>query len=467
VGITIEHQQHLFQPFSQADASTSRRFGGTGLGLAISRHLVRMMGGEIGLQSTPGRGSRFFFSARLGLQEDHANGLAAIPLSGVRTLVVDDNECARELLLNMTRSLGMRSMAVADGEAAIRAAAQADAADQPFELLLLDWKMPGMDGIECARRLAQDVRRHPLPTVLMMTAFSRDDVLRRLATEKLSVAGTLSKPVTPSTLLDSCLAALNRPRQRASRGALREEAFNSQVASLAGARVLVVEDNAFNQELARDLLSRAAIDVLVAGDGREALEFLSRERFDAVLMDCQMPVMDGFAATRALRERPEWRDLPVIAMTANAMVGDREKVIASGMNDHIAKPINVEQMFAVLAALRNDERIYRRLLAGFLESRADFAPRFRATLLGGDPAGAQRMAHDLKGVAATAGAMAVSRAAAVLEAACAHGAAASQVEPLVELVVCQLEPVMAGLRALMAAPSASASPHTETHADPG
>jgi CheY-like chemotaxis protein len=190
---------------------------------------------------------------------------------------------------------------------------------------------------------------HPPRTVLMLTAFCREEMTRGLAAEQLTVAATLIKPVTPSTLLDASLQAMGQPRQHALRGELREEALQSNRAVLAGARVLLVEDNPINQELARDLLSRAQILVEVASDGREAIDMLSRERFDAVLMDCQMPVMDGYAATRELRGRPEWRDLPVIAMTANAMVGDREKALAAGMNDHIAKPINVSDMFATLA----------------------------------------------------------------------------------------------------------------------
>ena len=225
IGITAEQLTRLFKPFSQADSSTSRRFGGTGLGLAISHHLVRMMGGGLGVDSEPGRGSRFHFSARFGV--------------------------ARERLVEDTLASGAR----------LRGA-----------------------------RVTHTLRRD-----------------------------------------------------------LREETLHGNRASLAGARILLVEDNPINQELARDLLSDADITVRVANDGREALEMLSRESFDGVLMDCQMPVMDGYAATRALRAQPQWQTLPVIAMTANAMVGDREKVLAVGMNDHIAKPINVTEMFATLA----------------------------------------------------------------------------------------------------------------------
>jgi len=352
IGMTPEEQLRLFKPFSQADSSTSRRFGGTGLGLAISHHLVRMMDGELDVDSDPGRGSRFHFSASFGIgleraADDVASSVGG--LHGARVLVVDDNDAAREVMVHMADSLGLRASAANGGHEAIQAVVAADERDEPFDLLLLDWKMPGMNGVDCAKQLARMPLAHPPPTVLMLTAFSRDEMARRLAAEQLTVAATLTKPVTPSTLLDASLQAIGQPRQHALRGELREEALQSNRAALAGTHVLLVEDNPFNQELARDLLGRAQIVVQVANNGREAIDMLARERFDAVLMDCQMPTMDGYAATRELRGDPKWRDLPIIAMTANAMVGDREKVLAAGMNDHIAKPINVTEMFATLA----------------------------------------------------------------------------------------------------------------------
>jgi len=351
IGITPEQQQRLFKPFSQADSSTSRQFGGTGLGLAISHHLVRMMDGELGVDSTPGRGSRFHFSTSFGIGP--ARSVEAAPgetdLRGARVLVVDDNDAAREVLVHMAASLGLRASAVNGGHEAIQAVVAADARDEPFNLLLLDWKMPGMNGVACAKQLTRMALAYPPPTVLMLTAFSRDEMARGLAAAQVSVAATLTKPVTPSTLFDASLQAIGRPRQHAPRKELREEALQSHLAALAGAHVLLVEDNPINQELAHELLSRVQIVVQVAENGREAIDMLSRERFDAVLMDCQMPVMDGYAATRELRQHAQWRDLPVIAMTANAMVGDRERVLAAGMNDHISKPINRAEMFATLA----------------------------------------------------------------------------------------------------------------------
>ncbi|HKX40432.1 MAG TPA: response regulator [Burkholderiaceae bacterium] len=475
IGIKPEEQRRLFKPFSQADSSTSRRFGGTGLGLAISHHLVRMMGGELGVDSAPGRGSRFHFSASFGLgPEGAANDKASSDsqVRGARVLVVDDNDAAREVLVHMAGSLGLRASAANGGREAIQAVATADARDEPFELLLLDWKMPGMNGVDCAKQLARMPLAHPPPTVLMLTAFSRDEMARILAAEQLSVAATLTKPVTPSTLLDASLQAIGQPRQHALRGDLREEELQINRAALAGARVLLVEDNPFNQELARDLLGKAQIVVRVANNGREAIDMLAHERFDAVLMDCQMPVMDGYTATRELRADPKWCDLPIIAMTANAMVGDREKVLAAGMNDHIAKPINVIEMFATLArwvrpgvavaspgfpgieraaalaGMMGDEELYRRLLGRFRDREAGFAARFGAAWSARDMPTATRLAHDLKSASGTLGATAVREAAGALEHACSSGADAADIDALLAAVVEHLDPVIAGLRSL-------------------
>jgi PAS domain S-box-containing protein len=488
IGIPPGQQQRLFQPFVQADTSTSRRFGGTGLGLAICRHLVRMMGGEISLDSTPGLGSRFSFNARFEICGDEPAEPAGPRehVHGRRVLVVDDNECARLSLVKTAAAFGLRPTAVADGEAAIAIVVAADTADQPFELLLLDWRMPQLDGIGCAQRLACTSLRHPPPTVLMLTAFSRDEVARRLVAEQVTVAATLTKPVTPSALLDACLAALvpTRSRPRVARSDRREEALLQHRAALAGARVLLVEDNAINQELACDLLRRVGVLTEIAADGREALAMLERGHFDAVLMDCQMPVMDGYEATRALRADARWRELPVIAMTANAMVGDRERVLAAGMNDHVAKPIKVDELFATLvrwvrreplpkprtndgapaagagwpvlpgidgaiplaAGIDPAEPLYARLLDLFLQQQASFAERFSAACAGADMVSARLIAHDLKSLAATLGAQRLRAAADALEQACSNGASPAVVDALLKLSTVELDPLLAALR---------------------
>ncbi|WP_157281476.1 response regulator [Pelomonas sp. Root1237] len=482
IGMSPEQLQRLFQPFTQADASTSRRYGGTGLGLAISRHLVKLMGGELTVESELGRGSRLHFELHFGLQPGAADAAMDTSLRGTRVLVVDDNAAARELLATMCGTLGLQVDTAAGGEEALHRVMQADAGDAPFQLLLLDWKMPGMDGVACAQALAEQTElRHPAPLVMLATAFSREEVRQRLAEHKLRAGALLTKPVTPSTLLDACAAALGRSLAVPTRNARREEAQLDHRKALAGAHVLLVEDNAINQELAVDLLSRAGIVVSVAGNGEEALRKLASERFDAVLMDCQMPVMDGYAATRALRQQPALQALPVIAMTANAMVGDREAVIAAGMNDHIAKPIKVDEMFATLAkwvkpsglvVVGNDSSadalqalngidahcglanvggngvLYRRVLSMFRDREADFAQRFNAARRAGDADAAMRAAHDLKGLSGTLGMHAVQAAAAALERGCLHGARDAEVDAMVHDVASHLDKVVDELRAV-------------------
>ncbi|KQY86854.1 hypothetical protein ASD35_18965 [Pelomonas sp. Root1444] len=473
IGLSPEACKRLFQPFTQADASTSRRFGGTGLGLAICRHLVERMGGTIGVDSEPRRGSCFNFTLPFSLQPGLQPAAQPTELRGTRLLIVDDHPAARELLSTLVASLGLNAEMAADGEAALAAVASADAADRPFRLVLLDWRMPGMDGIECLARLTQGSSgRHAPPTVLMVTAFGREQAERQLQARGLQVAALLPKPVTPSALLDACITALGQRATLPRRSEQRLELLQARQASLGGARVLLVEDNAINQELACSLLERAGVVVTVAANGREALAALDRDSFDAVLMDCQMPVMDGYEATRALRQRPALQGLPVIAMTANAMAGDREKVLAVGMNDHVAKPFQVDELFATLArwvgakpgrpaglvampseldtragleAVNGNEMLYRRLLGMFREREADFETRVREACARGDGAGALRCAHDLKSVAGTLGMPALQQAAGALEAACGQGADAAAIEPLLADVSRQLAVLMHAL----------------------
>jgi CheY-like chemotaxis protein len=343
-----------------------------------------------------------------------------------------------------------------------------------------------MDGVACAQALAERTDlRHPAPLVMLATAFSREEVRQRLVERKLRAGALLTKPVTPSALLDACAAALGRALAVPTRSARREEAQLDHRKALAGAHVLLVEDNVINQEVAVDLLSRAGMIVSVAGNGEEALRKLAVERFDAVLMDCQMPVMDGYAATRALRQQPSLKDLPVIAMTANAMVGDREAVIEAGMNDHVAKPIKVDEMFATLARwikpgvpvvvggdsgadvlralngvdthcglanLGGNGVLYRRALSLFRRQEADFAQRFSAARLAGDLDAATRAAHDLKGLAGTLGMHAVQEAAAALERGCLEGAGDAEVQAMVGEVSSHLGEVVDALGAIEAAP---------------
>ena len=480
IGISTEQRERMFQAFSQGDPSTSRRHGGTGLGLAICHHLVLLMGGTIGVESTPGLGSYFTFEARFGLQSSRPPSPSLGALSGLRVLVVDDNAAARVAIVEMSRALGLVAEAAASGEDALRAVALAAESGQRYELVLVDWTMEGTDGVECVRRLLNS-HPEPTPTVLMLTAFNREDALEQVAAHRLAVSGVLTKPVTPSALVDACAMALGLSSPQGTRHTLRDSTLQGHKGSLRGARILLVEDNAINQELAVELLSDAGIEVTVANNGRDALDLLERHRFDGVLMDCQMPVMDGYEATRALRQQPHLRGLPVIAMTANALVGDRDKVLAAGMDDHIPKPIKVEELFSTLArwvrpagattaapvvhtdslaqlagidvdvgraVTGGNDTLYRHLLGKFADEQRDFAVRFRAAYSSGDMITAMRMLHDLKGVAGTLGAGGVRRSAVALEDSLADGADARIVDELIEGVARALGAVDAGLRSL-------------------
>jgi len=343
-----------------------------------------------------------------------------------------------------------------------------------------------MDGAECARALsARQQPRYPMPRLVVLTPFSREEIQRSADEAGVAMGALLTKPVTPSALLDACKAALGLAQPAPTRSAQRDDSMLSHLGALAGARILLVEDNAINQELATDLLGRAGIDVSVASNGQEALDMLARQQFDGVLMDCQMPVMDGYAATRALRKQPQWRDLPVIAMTANAMVGDRDEAIAAGMNDHIAKPIQVQDMFATLArwvrpavpapvdppppdeadewpgadlpalpgvdfraglaSVLGDQALYLRLLGKFRDHERNFLARFTGTRAAGDARAAMRFAHDLKSAAGALGMPAIQQAAEALEIACVKGATETEIAALAQQVAGMLDPVVAGL----------------------
>jgi signal transduction histidine kinase/DNA-binding response OmpR family regulator/HPt (histidine-containing phosphotransfer) domain-containing protein len=509
IGMTPEQCARLFQSFSQADSSTTRKYGGTGLGLAISKSLVERMNGRIWVHSTPGQGSVFHFSARFGLQREPMarRVFSAEALSGVRALVVDDNASAREILSTMARTLGLQVDVAQDGAQALARVAQADETDQPYGLVLMDWKMPGMDGVQTVQALQQQQGLARVPAVIMVTAYGRDEALMSAEQSGVALKAVLTKPASAARLLEAIGQALGQgvPKEPGAAGPVSAAdadhkpehlSHSDAIAQLRGARVLLVEDNDMNQELALDLLGQHGIEAVLAVNGQQALDILEREaRFDGVLMDCQMPVMDGYTATRAIRQNPAFKDLPIIAMTANAMVGDRQKVLDAGMWDHIAKPINVAEMFttmarwirpvahpgaaeagagaAGLAALAAPDaaadalpdlpgidtraglatagynaKLYRRMLLKFRNGQGPFVQLFAQARLDADPSAPERCAHTLKGTAATIGAVAVQRAAAELERACRDGAPATQVQALLEQTLAALAPVIDGLRAL-------------------
>ncbi len=347
VGIPADKLDAMFQPFTQADHSTARQYGGTGLGLAISKQLIELMGSRIAVQSQPGFGSTFEFTIRLGLPavERRLWWAGSLPVAG-RLLIVDDNASARQVLVSIACQLGFDVEEADSGERALLQAATADARNRRFDMVLLDWRMPGMDALECVRRLSYEVANPPC--VLMVTSFGRDEVLDRVRQLRLNLGAVLTKPVTPSSFIEAYNTALvgsAPPPVRTPQGPSSRQIYQDL---LIGRRVLLAEDDPVNLELANALLERVGITVVVARDGGEVLARLEESQVDGILMDCQMPGIDGFTATRLLRQDPRWLTLPVIAMTANTMAGDREAVLDAGMNDHIAKPIDFELFYRTL-----------------------------------------------------------------------------------------------------------------------
>ena len=356
-GIEPEALGRLFDSFTQADDSTTRKYGGTGLGLAISRQLSELMGGRIWAESELGCGSEFHFVLPLEPVDTARIASDAIEeLRNARALVVDDNATARMVHTEMLSHMGLRCEAVDSGAAALEELTAAAAGDDPYRLVLLDWNMPGLDGIETALRIHSDLESSLPLSLLMVTAYHYGEVLE--PAEEAGIHRVLSKPLTESSLHDALVDAMfggeggddmagGGPGARRSVGE-RREADDIDVARLRGARVLLVEDNLLNQQVASELLAAVGIESEIAGNGREALEILERQRYDVVLMDIQMPEMDGLTATRKLRADPRHATLPIVAMTAHAMESDREQSLRAGMNDHITKPIDPQELYRML-----------------------------------------------------------------------------------------------------------------------
>ena len=350
VGMDEAARERIFNPFSQADSSTTRRYGGTGLGLAIAKRLVEMMLGRIGVTSEPGRGSLFWIEIPLIKQDAHARTVIDVAerLQGLRVLVVDDNETNREILEHQLRGWSMHQTGVDGGAAALREIELAAQSGVPFDLAILDLQMPEMDGFELARRIKADSRFHAMPLLMLSSVSVGSDHPQRRAAP---IDYYLTKPVRQSDLYDAISTAMSLGRVQAPDPPAAPASRGIQ-AKLSG-RVLVVEDNPVNQQVAAAMLESLGVSFRVAANGTQAIERISLEPFDLVLMDCQMPEMDGFEATAEIRNRQRQgslrRGLPVIALTANAIEGDRERCLAAGMNDYLSKPFTREQLAAVLA----------------------------------------------------------------------------------------------------------------------
>ncbi|MDF3124636.1 response regulator [Rheinheimera sp. 1928-s] len=452
IGMTPEQQARLFQSFSQADSSTTRKYGGTGLGLAICKTLTELMQGEIWVQSSAGQGSTFHFTARLGVVAQYQVELV-VPetLSGLKVLVADDNDTARDILAGLLRQQGFDVTTTNSGEQSLTLLHEA-AQQQPFQLLCIDWNMPELDGLATIARLEQQPLRHR-PKIMLVTAYGTDEAQQAAA--DLNIHSYLAKPFTRDSLLQAVLHACGHSSDVRHKENGVTAKVQAAIRQLRGGRILLAEDNALNQELAMELLTSNGLLVTLAEDGQQVLNLLQQHHFDAVLMDCQMPVMDGYAATAVIRQLEQFKQLPIIAMTANVMAADIEKALDAGMNAHIAKPINVNEMFLVmakwikvahsqpevmptseqtnqlqlpelagidteagLAVSQHNQALYLKLLKRFADSNQDFSQQFQQALQDPDPEAASRCAHSLRGSAGNIGAKAVQFAAQALELAC-------------------------------------------------
>ena len=501
IGLSEEQKKRLFTAFSQADTSTTRQYGGTGLGLAISKQLATMMGGEVGVDSAPGVGSTFWFTARLGIS--HTPRRELLPeaeLRGRRVLVVDDNDNARQVMNQMLRSMSFAVDVVSSGREAVAAVEQADRDNAPYELVFMDWHMPAMNGVDACRRIKDLALAEP-PHLMLVTAYGREEVFHQA--EDAGIRDVLIKPLNASTLFEAAMRAL----QGSAGGDLRQAAELTStalqsLAAIAGARILLVEDNEINQEVALDLLRHARLEVDLAENGQVALDRLQANDYALVLMDMQMPVMDGVEATRQLRRLPGLAALPVVAMTANAQAADRQRCQEAGMNDFIPKPIEPELLWQTLlkwiaprhaaAAADSDSDMataavstapaapaldlgvaaidpgpaLRRMLGNtelyfatvrkFCRLQENTGQTMVAALDAGDWVTAQRQAHTLKSVAASIGAGRLAEQAAALEKALAERLPRADADRHIGAIDGQLRELIAALRdKLPAAPEAA------------
>ncbi|WP_016957544.1 response regulator [Catenovulum agarivorans] len=346
IGLTPEQKNKLFQSFQQADMSTSRKYGGTGLGLAISKQLAQLMEGDVGVESEYEKGSTFWFTAWLDKSKRHFKSLIPeFSLQNLRVLVVDDNDVARNVIESLLVNMMFKVDQADSGEQALKMIKQAEQDNDAYAVVLLDWCMPKLDGIETAQGIHALQLQSP-PQLIMVTAYAREEIVQQA--QAAGIKETLLKPINPSGLFNVLMRILGGHYQEDNQHSSDDWDLNAKLDLIRGASVLVAEDNELNQEVAIGLLEDAGFVVTIANDGKEALALLAEHKFDVVLMDMQMPVMDGLTATQEIRKIEKYNMLPVIAMTANAMQQDKERCTAAGMNGHIAKPIDPEELYKTL-----------------------------------------------------------------------------------------------------------------------
>ena len=431
IGIEPQRAASLFAPFVQADSSTTRRHGGTGLGLAISKHLVEIMGGHMGVESEPGKGSKFWFSVTLEKWFAPISPAldAAAGLRSMKALVVDDNATNLSLVSSLLESWGCRCGRAMDADAALAALREAAGAGDPFRFALLDLSLPGIGGAELGRLIAADPRLHRTALLSMVPLGQRS-----LASP--AFAGCVSKPVLESRLRATLLQALAQDKARRAPAAAPAAAPPEDAGRIGRAKILVAEDNPTNREVAVAILEKLGYDAHAVTNGAEAVAELQHTRYDLVLMDCEMPEMDGYEATRYIRAHEPHRHIPIVAVTAEAMLGDREKCMQAGMNDYVAKPVPPEVLARVIAnclrasrepgpaafdesemlqRLMGDRELASKVIGGFLKAVPRQLLTLQKRLEEGDAGGIRLQAHALKGAAASVSAEALCAAATELE----------------------------------------------------
>ncbi len=346
IGIDPERVEHLFDPFVQADSSISRKHGGTGLGLSISRQIVELMGGTLKVISEPGRGSTFSFKINFEKQQGASQRLYNLEpdLRKMRVLLVDDNPVAQKIMLEMLESFSFQvdvaSCAKEAYELLLERGGESVNNFEPIDLVLMDWRMPEINGLDAAEFIQTQMTLKKIPKIILITAYGREEIIQQA--EKTELDGFIIKPITPSTLFDTIMSVFNKEKIRQQRR--QTNIFSRRLKGT----VLLVEDNSINQQVAQEILEGFGLLVIIANDGHEAVEQVHQTNFDVVLMDIQMPGMDGLEATQIIRSEEQFADLPIVAMTAHAMEGDKELCLNKGMNDYLSKPIDPEKLLQTL-----------------------------------------------------------------------------------------------------------------------